>query len=96
VNYANFVKKLQLPAGFAPPSRLTYEDVVATALSRANLSDDVRGINASVALIQKARGGGWPTEPTARHLGRRDGACLRRAVLPGALPLADLALSVRA
>jgi hypothetical protein len=63
VDYARFVKKLELPAGATVPARLTYEDVVATALGRADLADDVRGINASVALIQETRGGGWPTEP---------------------------------
>ena len=58
MNYANFVKKLQLPPGFSPPGRLTYDDVVATALSRENLVDDVRGINASIELILRTRGGG--------------------------------------
>ena len=40
MNYANFVKKLQLPPGFRAPARLTYDDLVATALSRENLSDE--------------------------------------------------------
>jgi len=67
VNYANFVKKLQLPSGFRPPARLTYDDLVATALSRENLSDDVRGINASIDLILRTRGGGWPTGPVTEE-----------------------------
>jgi hypothetical protein len=67
VNYANFVKKLQLPSGFNPPARLTYDDLVATAISRENLSDDVRGINASIELILRTRGGGWPTEPVTEE-----------------------------
>jgi hypothetical protein len=63
VDYSGFVKKLQVPAGFTAPTRLEYEGIVATALTRADLEDDVRGINASISLIQRTRGGGWPTEP---------------------------------
>jgi hypothetical protein len=62
-DYSIFVKKLCLRPGFVAPTRLEYEDLVATALTRADLEDDVRGINASVELIQRTRGGGWPTEP---------------------------------
>ncbi len=63
MDYSSLIKKLRLPPGYLPPARLTYEDVVARALTRADLHDDVRGINASIALIQETRGGGWPTEP---------------------------------
>ena len=61
MEYAQFVKKLGLPSDFTPPRRLTYDDVVATALSRADLADDVRGINAGIEHINTTRGGGWPT-----------------------------------
>ena len=67
MDYARFVKKLELPSGVTAPARLTYEDIEARALSRADLSDDVRGINASLALIRKTRGGGWPTEPVTEE-----------------------------
>ena len=67
MNYADFLKKIRLPPGYDAPTRLTYDDIVATAISRANLSDDVRGINASIGLIQKTRGGGWPTEPVTEE-----------------------------
>jgi hypothetical protein len=67
MDYANLIKKLQLPPGFTAPARLTYEDVVATTLTRADLDDDVRGINASVPLIQTTRGGGWPTGPVTEE-----------------------------
>ena len=67
MDYANFIKKLELPAGFAAPTRLTYKDVVARTLTRADLDDDVRGINAGVALIQRTRGGGWPTGPVTEE-----------------------------
>jgi len=63
MDYAPFVKKLQLPAGFAAPTTLRYEDIVARALSRSDLQDDVRGINGSLELIARTRGGGWPTGP---------------------------------
>jgi len=56
MDYAPFVKKLNLPDGRAAPAQLTYDDLVASAISRAHLQDDVRGINASIALIQQTRG----------------------------------------
>jgi hypothetical protein len=62
-DYRDFIRKLRLPPGFAAPTRLAYEDLVATALTRDDLEDDVRGINESLDLIQRTRGGGWPTEP---------------------------------
>ena len=67
MDYANLVKKLPLPPGFSAPRTLTYEDVVARAISRADLSDDVRGINASLELIRRTRGGDWPTEPVTEE-----------------------------
>jgi len=63
VKYHQFVKKLDLPSGFEAPIRLTYEDLVAAAITRAHLQDDVRGINASIELIEVTRGRGWPTGP---------------------------------
>jgi len=63
MDFANLIKKLTTPDGFTVPTRLTYDDVVATALTRDDLHDDVAGINASIDLIQRTRGGGWPTEP---------------------------------
>ena len=58
-----FVKKLVLPDGFAPPEQLTHEDVVATLRGRADPDDHVRGINSSLELIRRTRGGDWPAEP---------------------------------
>ena len=58
-----FEKKLTVPDGFAAPRRLVHEDVVATVLGREDLDDDVRGINSSLELIRRTRGGGWPEEP---------------------------------
>jgi hypothetical protein len=62
VGYHRFIKKLDLPVPFEAPTRLTYDDLVAVAITRAHLQDDVRGINASIELIQATRGGDWPTE----------------------------------
>ena len=67
MDYAGLIKQLPLPPGFKAPERLTYEDIVATVLSRADLEDDVRGINASIELIQRTRGGDWPTEPVTEE-----------------------------
>src|SRR4029079_8565756 len=67
MDYANLVKKLPLPPGFSAPDTLTYEDVVARAISRADLQEDVRGINASLELIRRTRGGAWPTEPVTEE-----------------------------
>jgi hypothetical protein len=61
--YEGLVKSLRLPSGFTPPTELTCTDLRATALSRADLADDVRGINAGLELIRRTRGGEWPTEP---------------------------------
>jgi RimJ/RimL family protein N-acetyltransferase len=61
MDYAGLVKSLDLPPGFTPPRELIYEDIRALALTRDDLDDDVRGINTSLDLIRRTRGGGWPT-----------------------------------
>jgi hypothetical protein len=48
-----YSKKLTLPADLDPPRRLEFDDVVAHAISRHNLADDVRGINASLDPIAR-------------------------------------------
>jgi hypothetical protein len=68
VDYAPFVKKLATPAGFAVPTRLRFEHLEARALTRADLADDVRGINSSLDLIARTRGGGWPTEAVTEEV----------------------------
>jgi hypothetical protein len=67
LRYHQFVKKLDLSAGFEAPARLSYQDIVAVAITRDHLRDDVRGINDSIELIQVTRGGGWPTEPVSEE-----------------------------
>ncbi len=63
MDYTGFVKRLDLPAGFVAPTEVTYLDLRARAISREDLQQDVQGITASLELIQRTRGGGWPTEP---------------------------------
>jgi RimJ/RimL family protein N-acetyltransferase len=57
-----YSKKLRLPAGFVPPRLLRYDDIIASAITRDDAAEDVRGINASLDLIRETRGGTWPTE----------------------------------
>ena len=57
------MKPLVVPAGFDPPLRLVHGELVARALSRADLRADVDGINTSLELIRTTRGGDWPTGP---------------------------------
>jgi len=63
VDYARFIKPIVLPPGFVPPQRLVFEDIVGTVMGRKYLREDVDGINASLDLIMRTRGGEWPTGP---------------------------------
>src|SRR5258708_39343580 len=60
MEFREFIEKLEVPPGHSVPERLTYDDVVARAISRADLREDVRGINASLELIRRTRGGTLP------------------------------------
>ena len=62
VDLTPYTKKLVLPAGFVQPRELRYDDVGARAITRDDVAEDVRGINASIDLIRETRGGSWPTE----------------------------------
>src|SRR5580693_2290680 len=65
MDYQGLIKSLDVPAGYTPPAELAHGDIMARAIGRADLDDDVRGINASIEIIQRTRGGGWPTEPVS-------------------------------
>jgi hypothetical protein len=67
MDYAQLIKPIRLPAGFAAPARLVFGDIVASRLGREHLARDVAGINASLALIRETRGGGWPAEPVTEE-----------------------------
>jgi RimJ/RimL family protein N-acetyltransferase len=62
VDLTPYTKKLALPTSFVPPRELRYDDVSARAITRDDVAEDVRGINASLDLIRETRGGKWPTE----------------------------------
>jgi hypothetical protein len=63
VDYQGLIKRLNLPIGWVAPTELSYDDIRANAITRDHLHDDVRGINASLELIRRTRGGRWPAEP---------------------------------
>jgi hypothetical protein len=65
MDYERFEKKLAFPDGAVAPSELRHADILATAITREHLPDDVAGINASIDLIRRTRGGSWPSEPTS-------------------------------
>ena len=67
MDYSGFIKSLDLPAGYVAPAELSYRDIRARAISREDLHDDVQGINASIELIRRTRGGPWPTEPVTEE-----------------------------
>jgi hypothetical protein len=53
-DYRNLVKRLQLPPGHAPPRELSYDEIRAYALTRADVHDDTAGINASIDVIRQS------------------------------------------
>ena len=67
MEYTNFIRSLDLPAGYAPPAELRYEGITARAISRADLAADVKGINSSIDLIRRTRGGDWPSGPVTEE-----------------------------
>jgi hypothetical protein len=67
MDYSNLIRSLELPAGYAPPAQLSCEDITARAISRADLVADVKGINSSIDLIRRTRGGDWPSGPVSEE-----------------------------
>jgi Acetyltransferase (GNAT) domain len=67
MDYSDLIKRLVLPPGYSPPAELTDQDILARAISRDDLHDDVRGINASLDLIRRTRGGAWPAEAVSEE-----------------------------
>lgn len=62
INYSNFRKFLALPEGVTAPMRLEFENFYAKPLSREDIDADLAGVNSSIELIQKTRGGSWPSQ----------------------------------
>lgn len=67
MTYAGLIKRLVVPEGFEAPEELIFGDVRATPINRSDLSDDVAGINASLDIIRRTRGGRWPTGPVTEE-----------------------------
>lgn len=63
MNYAGLVKKLS----FQAPVELSFEDLCAKTLTRDDLHADMEGVNSSLKLIRKTRGGSWPSEPVTEE-----------------------------
>jgi hypothetical protein len=72
MDYTGFIKSFDLPQGYAAPTDLRYDDIVARAISRADLQNDVEGINASLEIIRRTRGGRWPTGPVTEDFNYAD------------------------
>ena len=67
MEYENLIRALDLPARFVAPAELRYDDIVARAISRADVEADVKGINRSIDLIRRTRGGDWPNGPVSEQ-----------------------------
>lgn len=67
MDYSAMVKRLVVPDGAEVPRRLVHGEVIARAIGRDDLADDVRGINASLDLIRRTRGGEWPSGPVTEE-----------------------------
>jgi hypothetical protein len=67
MDYRHFIRSFELPSGYTAPANLTYDDIRARAISRNDLAADVRGINSSIDLIRRTRGGDWPTGPVSEE-----------------------------
>ncbi|HSW74891.1 MAG TPA: GNAT family N-acetyltransferase [Candidatus Saccharimonadales bacterium] len=67
MDYRNLKKKFVLPQDYQAPQELTFDDLVARPLKRTDLKDDIDGVNSSLELIRKTRGGLWPSEPVTEE-----------------------------
>lgn len=59
---------------------LAHQDIRAEAITRHHLTDDVRGINPSIELIRRTRGGDWPSEPVTEDFNYIDVVLARMRV----------------
>lgn len=67
MEYQGLIKRIKVPAGATVPAVLAFEDIEIRALGREHLADDVAGINASIELIRRTRGGKWPSGPVTEE-----------------------------
>ncbi|WP_309104699.1 hypothetical protein [Microbacterium sp.] len=67
MTHLRLIRRLITPPGWQAPTVLRHGGLRAEALTRHHLVDDVRGINASIRLIRRTRGGRWPTAPVTEE-----------------------------
>jgi hypothetical protein len=67
VDLRGFIRRFDMPTGFTAPALLAFDDIRAYAITRDHLRDDVAGINASIELIRRTRGGSWPSGPVTEE-----------------------------
>jgi hypothetical protein len=72
MDYRAYVKKLLLPAGFAAPTALEFDDLRARPLGEEDLAADLAAVNSSVDIIHQTRGGGWPEGELSEYFDRQD------------------------
>ncbi len=72
MDYTQLIKRIVLPEGFVPPVTLKFDDIVASMMAREHVREDAEGINASLDLIARTRGGGWPTEAVTEEFNYTD------------------------
>jgi hypothetical protein len=63
MDLTGLIKRPALPPGATVPKALDSDRVRAHAITRKDLDADVAGINSSLELIRRTRGGTWPSEP---------------------------------
>jgi len=62
----NLIKPIILSEGITEPLLLKYDNFYAKQLTRSDLDADLEGVNSSIEIIQKTRGGSWPSEQLTR------------------------------
>lgn len=72
MDYSALVKRIALPEDFKAPQELTFEDIIATPLKRADVDEDMAAVNSSLDIIRSTRGGSWPTQAVSREFNYLD------------------------
>lgn len=72
------IKKITLTDGINAPTRLEFEGLVATPLGREDVDMDLEAVNSSIEIIQRLRGGSWPSGRITRDVNLLDLAAHER------------------
>lgn len=67
MDYKKLKAKLVLPDDFQAPEELKFDDLIAKPLTRDDLQADIEGVNSSLEIIRKTRGGSWPEEAVSEE-----------------------------